>query len=170
MDRAGDVSDLEARLERLEEVLGRVEEMPSPWGDVARDAVASLADVYGEALARAVTACSDVPGLADRLASDPLLDHLFALHGIHPRSVQERVEHAISEMHARLHDRGTLSLEGIDGGVARVTVPTGGCGTPSLAPAVRDILLGIAPELEDVEAAPAPPFIPIGSVRRRTAP
>lgn len=157
--------ELEAGLERLEDLLGRIEEMPGSAGDQAREAVASLAAVYGEALARVVAACADTPSVVDRLASDPLLDHLLALHGVHPRSVQERVEMAMTEMHARLHDGGSLRLEGIEDGVARVTVPAGGCGTPSLAPAIRDILLGRAPELEDVQAGPAPAFIPVGSVR-----
>ena len=163
-------TEWEAGLERLEQMLGRIEDMDGPPGELAREAVASLARVYGEALARAVAACDGYPEVVDRLIADPLLDHLLALHGVHPRSVRQRVEQAMSDMHARLHDDGSLRLEGIDGGVARVTVPTGGCGAPSLAPAVRDILLAAAPELADVDAGPAPPFIPLTAVRRRPDP
>jgi len=165
--------DLESGLERLEHLLGQVEEMPAPAGDVAREAVAALAFVYGEALARVVEACGGEPLIVDRLVADPLLDHLLALHGVHPRTVEQRVEHAISEMHARLHDDGSLHLQGVDRGVARVTVPTGGCGSPSLGPTVRDILLAAAPELTDVETAPAPAapaFIPVAAIRKRAGP
>lgn len=171
MDRSPDrAAQLEDRLEGLDGLLGRIEDMPAPDGDVAREAVAALAFVYGEALARVVALCDGAPEIIARMVADPLLDHLLALHGVHPQTVEQRLEDAISEMHARLHDDGSLHLQGIDGGVARVTVPAGGCGAPPLGPAVRDILLAAAPELTDVDTAPAPAapaFIPIASVRKR---
>ncbi|GAA1747393.1 hypothetical protein ACBR40_13350 [Nonomuraea sp. AD125B] len=71
------------RLELLEELLSGLETTSGPTAERALDAVATLAEVYGEALARVVdrvTAAS--PELAVALADDVLLAHLFVLHGV----------------------------------------------------------------------------------------
>ncbi|MEV5327266.1 hypothetical protein WBK31_36665 [Nonomuraea sp. N2-4H] len=71
------------RLELLEELLNELESAQGPTAELALDAIATLAGVYGEALARVVdrvTAAS--PELGASLADDVLLAHLFVLHGV----------------------------------------------------------------------------------------
>ncbi|MFF0771805.1 hypothetical protein ACFYUK_23175 [Nonomuraea wenchangensis] len=71
------------RLELLEELLSGLETTSGPTAERALDAVATLAEVYGEAFARVmerVTAAS--PELGAALADDVLLAHLFVLHGV----------------------------------------------------------------------------------------
>ncbi len=70
-------------LELLEELLSELEATSGPTAELALDAIATLAGVYGEALARVMeraTAASAELGAA--LADDVLLAHLFVLHGV----------------------------------------------------------------------------------------
>lgn len=176
MARASDspLSDeeVEEAVVRLDGLLARIESMPGGDGDTARDAVALLAQVYGEALARTVEIVAADPEAARQLATDQLVGHLMALHGIHPEPVEQRVGQAIADMHGLLGDDGSLQLQGIRGGVATVAVPSSGCGSQDLTASVRDILLAAAPDLDDVRAVPAaapPAFIPLHAVGRRQA-
>ncbi|GAA1017442.1 hypothetical protein Aple_032620 [Acrocarpospora pleiomorpha] len=64
------------RLEVLEELLAELE---ASGAETALDAIALLAEVYGEALARVMR---HAPELHTDLAKDVLLAHLLALHGL----------------------------------------------------------------------------------------
>ncbi|GIH23246.1 hypothetical protein Aph01nite_15560 [Acrocarpospora phusangensis] len=67
------------RLEVLEELLAELE---AASAETALDAVALLAEVYGEALARVMDRAD--PELRTGLTRDVLLAHLLALHDIQP--------------------------------------------------------------------------------------
>ncbi|MEV5557178.1 hypothetical protein ACI2LC_11090 [Nonomuraea wenchangensis] len=70
-------------LELLEELLSGLEATPGPTAERALDAIATLAEVYGEALARVMDrATAASPELGAALADDVLLAHLFVLHGV----------------------------------------------------------------------------------------
>ena len=78
-----DERDVAGRLELLDELLSELESASGPTAELALDAIATLAAVYGEALARVadrVTAAA--PELGASLADDMLLAHLFVLHGV----------------------------------------------------------------------------------------
>jgi Fe-S cluster biogenesis protein NfuA len=167
---------VQGRLSRLEDLLDRVEGVPGPTAEAALDAVATLSEVYGEALARLVLRL-DADGRA-ALLDDELLAHLFVLHGLHPAPVQERVAAALAEVRPYLASHGGgVELLGVDGEVARVRL-TGscqGCGASAatLEQAVTEAVLAAAPELRAVlpEAAPAAPaggraLIPVEVVTR----
>jgi hypothetical protein len=79
-----DDSEVYERLTRLDELLGHVEAIPGPAGEIALEAVSALAEVYGEALARVTTYASETPALVEAMTGDELLEHLLVLHGIHP--------------------------------------------------------------------------------------
>jgi hypothetical protein len=163
-------AEVEEALQRLDRLLGRIEALPGDDGETARDAVSLLAQVYGEALARAIAVAASTTDAAAALSGDQLVSHLLALHGIHPQPLQARVERSVMEMRQLLHD-DTIRLVGVQDGVAHVVVPKGGCGSEELTSTVRDILLGVAPDLEDVQAVSEAPavFIPLQSLRRRPA-
>ncbi|HLI37790.1 MAG TPA: NifU family protein [Streptosporangiaceae bacterium] len=162
-----------AGLARIDELLGRLEQIPGTTAETALEAVAMLADVYGEALARVMEYASGDAAITGAIADDELVGHLLVLHGIHPEPVEQRVSRALAEIRPYLHG-GDAGLESISGGVARVRVP-GGCGCPSspqaLAAAVRDAVLAAAPELSGVEpvtgaAGRAAAFVPVESLLR----
>jgi Fe-S cluster biogenesis protein NfuA len=166
-DRLDDAAVRE-RLTGLDELLDRVEQIPGPAGELALEAVAALAEVYGEALARALA-------LADpsAFAADELLGHLLVLHGIHPDPVERRVARALEDMAPAVRERGgEVELAGLDDGVARVRLTVSGCGAAGVEDEVRTAVLAVAPELDEVrrEAPPrAPAFVPLDSLLQRPA-
>lgn len=164
--------DVEALLVRLDRLLEQVESLPEETRELALDAVAGLTEVYGTALARMMDLASAGEASAGNLAADELIGHLLVLHGLHPQPVEERVARALEEVRAATGS--AVALGGIDEGVAHVQVTTGGCPSSGadLASSVRDIVLGAAPELADVDpaasrAAPEPVFIPADAIHVR---
>lgn len=77
-----DERDVAGRLELLEELLSELEQTSGPVAEQALDAVATLAEVYGEALARIMDRAAAYPDFGPALAEDVLLAHLFMLHQI----------------------------------------------------------------------------------------
>jgi Fe-S cluster biogenesis protein NfuA len=166
-----------AGLARIDELLGRLEQIPGTTAETALEAVAMLADVYGEALARVMDYASGDAAITGAIAGDELVGHLLVLHGIHPDPVEQRVTRALAEIRPYLHG-GDAGLESISDGVARVRV-SGGCGCASspqaLGDAVRDAVLAAAPELSGVEPVTgatgrAAAFVPVESLLRGPAP
>lgn len=151
--------EVRERVERLETLLERIEGQHE-----ALEAVQALVQLYGEALDRLVNGADP--------AADELVSHLLLVHGIHPRSVEERVQTALDGVRPYLDSHGgDVELVGVESGVAHLKL-VGTCdGCPSSAAtlklAVEEAVLGAAPELERVEAegvveqAPQPAFVPI---------
>ena len=124
--------EVRARLVRLEETLELIEKTPGPAGELALSAVAELAHIYGEALARAVdhAAAAQQPELLDALVRDELIDHLMVLHEIHPEPLEPRVERAIAQLRPAIEERGgRITLRGIEHDVATVELTIEGCGS-----------------------------------------
>jgi hypothetical protein len=166
-----DDAEVEARLTELDELLGRVEQLPGPAGELALEAVAAVVEIYGAALSRALLLARS----PEAFTADPLLGHLLLVHGLHPDPVDVRVRHALGTVGERVAGV-ELELLGITTGTATVQVTSGGgCGAPApdeLERALREVLLAAAPELVAVETvtAEAPrraTFIPLDSLVRR---
>jgi Fe-S cluster biogenesis protein NfuA len=170
-----DDAAVQERLGRLDELLEQVERIPGPAGELALDAVAALAAVYGEALARAVGYLSGLPEAMAAITGDELLGHLLVLHGIHPEPVERRVARALDELRPAVRQRGgDVELAGIDQGVATVRLSGGGCGSSAagVEEAVREAVLAVAPELSEVRREPEarrPAFVPLDTLRQRPA-
>jgi Fe-S cluster biogenesis protein NfuA len=162
------------RLDRLNALLEQVEAIPGPSGEIALEAVSALAEVYGEALARALAYASDNPPLVQAITGDELLGHLLVLHGIHPDPVERRVTRALEEVRPALQERGgDVELSGIDQGVATILLSIKGCSSAGVEDAVREAVLTAAPELSDVQRAPAAArrdaaFIPVDALLSRS--
>lgn len=145
---------VEERLARIEELLDQVEHVPGPTSDAAVETVQMLLEVYGEALARVVDVAPEAT--VDRLLDDELLQHLLALHGLLPGTVEERVQRALDDVRRQLEPRGgDVELLEIDGDVARIRLSGGGCGScgspdATLESAVADSVLALVPELDSV--------------------
>jgi hypothetical protein len=105
--------DASARIERL---LAEVRASVSPlqWQRVD-ELIATLVDLYGQALGRMLGAVDDSRRAA--LAGDELVGSLLALHGLHPAPVAERVREALEQLGAQL---GRLELVALADGVAEV--------------------------------------------------
>lgn len=174
---AGRLSDEDVRelLARIDSLLGQVEQVPGPTADAALEAVQSLTQVYGEALARVMAAAS--PPWVDRLLDDELCRHLLVLHGLHPQSVLERVQRAVADIAPLARATGAeVELLSVRDDVATIRVGGGhsGCGSSAaaVAEAVTDAVLALAPEIRTVEPIPADDgggavtFIPMEALQR----
>jgi Fe-S cluster biogenesis protein NfuA len=156
------------RIAVLDEQLARLEATPGPIGELALVAVSGLAEIYGQALARALDLAD--PATVERMVRDGLIGHLLTLHGIHPDPVPARVARVIEELRAALSTRGAeIELVGIDG-AATVRVSVRGCGSNPAAveQVIRDAVLAAAPELTGVVIVMAgqQTFVPVDSLMR----
>jgi Fe-S cluster biogenesis protein NfuA len=172
-DRLSD-EEVERRLNELDDLLGRLEQIPGVTATIGLDAVRALTEVYGEALARLMSRLSKVPSECEAAAEDDLIGHLLILHGIHPQPAAERISHALDEIRPLLQSHGgDALLADIADGIAqvRLTGTSGGCSASagSLEDAVRDAVLAAAPELRDVrpvrDTGHDLPLIPLSQVR-----
>jgi Fe-S cluster biogenesis protein NfuA len=170
-----DDTGVEARLARIDELLGRVQAVAGPTAEAAVEAVEALTEVYGEALAR-VRDFADAP-LTARLADDELLGHLLVLHHLHPEPVERRVSRALERIRPAVRERGgDVQLAGVEAESAHIRLAVKGCGASREAAetvwgAVREAVLAVAPELSEIrrvppdDDAPEPAFVPLDSLR-----
>lgn len=174
-----DDAAVEELVGRVDQLLGRLEEVPGPAGELAAAAVSALTELYGEALARVVAHTRSDPSLLRNLTDDALVGHLLALHGIHPDPVERRVARALDGLRLELSSLGRdVTLAGLADGVAEVVLSGhgGGCGSggPSveqLTELVRDVVVGMAPELTEVRVGTerATTFVPLDALLRAPA-
>lgn len=171
-------AEVEALLTRLDGLLERLEAIPGPGTGTALEAIESLTEVYGAALARVVAMVARGSATLRSLADDELLGHLLTLHGLHPDPPEQRIAGALQDAAPALLGHGSAELAGITDGVARVRYTVTGCATAvggpagSTAESLRDVVLAAAPELAGVEPQavqpPAEPaFIPADALLRR---
>ncbi|MGH8893324.1 MAG: NifU family protein [Actinomycetes bacterium] len=146
---------------RIETLLDELATTDPAVRDRSEELVRLLAQMYGEGLERSVTILRDEGGrgekVLDRLAADPLVSALLALHGLHPLGVQERVNRALDQVRPYLGSHaGGIQLLGIDEeGVARLRLEGSCDGCPSSLLTVRSAVEGAvadaAPELTGIE-------------------
>jgi Fe-S cluster biogenesis protein NfuA/nitrite reductase/ring-hydroxylating ferredoxin subunit len=153
-------------------------------GAVARqrseELVRLVADLYGAGLERLLDLVHEHGALTDEaldaLAGDDLVASLLLVHGLHPYSVQARIEAALEGVRPYLGSHGgDVELLGVtDDGVVRLRM-LGSCdGCPSssvtLKLAVEGAIEAAAPEVTAIEVeepAPAGPVIPVGALFSR---
>ena len=160
------------RLGVLDEQLAQLEATPGPIGELALAAVSGLAEIYGQALARALDLVD--PTLLERMLGDELIGHLLVLHGIHPSPIEYRTSRVIEGMRATLFARGAeIELTGIEHGVAMLRLSAKGCGSGAagIEQSVRGAVLAAVPELSAVTFVPAQrtsqaAFVPLDSLMR----
>ncbi|MEU7813444.1 hypothetical protein, partial [Pseudonocardia sp. NPDC049154] len=137
--------------ERLEEVLDRLDPRTRPAGE---ELVRLLMQLYGAGLEQVVTVARAAGGdaLVHRLAADPLVGGLLALHDLHPVELRVRVEQAMGVAARKLGSHGgDVELLGIDpDGTVRVAVPANGCGTGTMREIVADEVAAAAPDTAGV--------------------
>jgi hypothetical protein len=170
-----DDAAVEQRLAMVEDLLGRLEQVPGRTAELALEAVETLVEVYGEAFARIVTAARDAPGVLTALTEDELIRHLLLLHQVHPGSVEERVARAVADAAPALRSRGaSADVVGVDEGVVQLVVSSGSCGhcgaSTEAQAQVADEVLAAAPELVGVRFVDPPrttAVIPVEALLRR---
>jgi Fe-S cluster biogenesis protein NfuA len=121
--------------------------------NLAEELVRLVSELYGAGFARTVDLAREhAPGLIDVLAADELVASLLLVQGLHPRSLDDRVEGALVSVRPFLAQHGgDVELLGIDDELGAVKLRLlGSCdGCPSSASTLRG-----AVEVAIVEAAP----------------
>ncbi|QKG26978.1 NifU family protein [Actinomadura verrucosospora] len=165
-------AEVAERLARLDETLAGLERTPGATAETAMAAVTTLAEVYGETLARVMDRVAGEPRIVEALLGDELVGHLLVLHDVHPEPVERRIARALDG----LRRQGvTAELAGVDGGTVRIRTAGGcGCSAGGAEEAVRETVLAVAPEASRVEFAGAPPaapaFVPVDALLRPPVP
>jgi len=159
--------------DQIEELLGRLG--ASGQGAAAEELVRLLVSLYGDGLAHIMAVLADdelaadgatSAAMLDRLISDPLVESLLLLHGLHPLDVDARIQRALDQVRPYLGSHaGGVHYVGVSDGVARLRLEGNCDGCPSSAVTVQLAIEGAvqdaAPEVtevvvEGVTEAPAP--------------
>ena len=133
----------------------------------AEQLVREVVDLYGAGLERMLgISAAAAPGIAERFAADDLVASLLLVHGLHPHSVQRRIEDALDRVRPYLGSHGgDVSLLEVTDAPADAVVRlqfTGSCKScPSSAVtlelAVEDAVRAAAPEVSIIEVVAAEP-------------
>ncbi len=177
--------DLGATTERMMVLL----DASAAGGVVARERAEELVrlvtDLYGAGLERVLEIVHESGRLddevLDRLICDELVSGLLIVHGLHPLSVEERVERALDGVRPYLGSHGgDVELLGVEGGEVVKLRLLGSCdGCPSssvtLKLAVEGAIEAAAPdvtriEVEVADEAPRETLIPVDALRSRLQP
>ncbi len=151
---------------KIEEVLDRLDPRVRPVGE---ELVRLLMQFYGAGLEKTIGVVRAAGGenLVHRIAADPLVGSLLALHDLHPVPLRTRVGHAVATAKRKLGSHGSdAELLGIDDdGTVRVSVPGAGCGTATVREIVEEEVTAAAPDaagIAFVERAAEPTLLQIG--------
>lgn len=156
--------DLERVGARVEQLLDEVAAADPVAAQAAEHLVGELLGLYGAGLERVLSIVDEsAPSALPRLARDPMVAGLLALHDLHPVDVHARVERALDEVRPYLGSHGgDVELVGVEDDVVRLrlTGSCNGCGASAttLETAVEGAVREAAPEIErlDVEGAVNP--------------
>jgi len=142
------VGDLLAALDALPETRAR---------DIARDLVKSVLDLHCLALARITSTLAmnhEGRALLDAFAADDLIAAVLLLHGLHPESLEARVQRALAVHSPHLRTQGAeVQLMEVDDGVARLRLRAPGASREQTAMLRRELeraLTEAAPDLEEI--------------------
>jgi Fe-S cluster biogenesis protein NfuA len=152
--------NLRASGERIEQALAELERCADPARSLAlaEELLRLVTDLYGAGLARVVDVVgARDPALLSDLADDELVGSLLLVHGLHPSSLEARVEGALAKVRPFLaRHGGDVELLGIDDARGAVQLRLlGSCdGCPSSAAtlqgAVEVAILEAAPEVTKI--------------------
>jgi len=146
--------------EALEKSLAALERAGDPaLREAARAALAEVLAMHARVLERVLAlARAAEPALAERLARDPEVRPVLALHGLDPEGLETRLQAALDTVRPQLKAHGgDARLLGVERGRARLRLQGACDGCPSSAATLKGLieraLLAAAPELEGVEVA-----------------
>ena len=161
---------------RIEELLDTITTEGGPGtAYAAEELVRVLMRFYGAGLEQvvAVVRAGGGDAMVHRLAADPLVAGLLALHDLHPVPVARRLDHALEMARRRLgaHGSGITFGDIDDDGALHVLLAGGGCGADTVKDVVAGAVTELVPEVTGVvfdAEPPGPALLQIG-VRRADA-
>lgn len=157
---ATEAPSADAVVERLGELLGRLERVRDPVArETADDLVSTLMEVYGDGLERvfdALESSTDSAALVrDKLLDDSVVASLLLIHGLYPVDLATRVRDALEKLRPQVAaEGGKIELVDVVEGVVRLRIEESeaGCnGGSSLEPLVAEALEHAAPDVLEIE-------------------
>jgi Fe-S cluster biogenesis protein NfuA len=171
--------NLRATGERIEQALEELHATADPRTiNLAEELLRLVSELYGAGFARAVELAQEqAPGLIAAFADDELVGSLLLVQGLHPESLDNRVEAALVSVRPFLAQHGgDVELLGIDDELGAVKLRLlGSCdGCPSSAStlqgAVEVAILEAAPEVTRIVVEEPSKPVPSVPVRFSTKP
>jgi hypothetical protein len=168
-----DTTNVEQQSRHIEDLIGKLEASADPASlAAARELMQAVMDLHGAALERVleIVSSAGAPGrqILEKLGRDELAGSLFLLYGIHPLSVETRVNAALDKLRGANRLKPIdIELVGIQDGVARLHIHGKGPGRVSdpgaLKAAAEQALREAAPDLLQViiEGADEFVFVPL---------
>jgi Fe-S cluster biogenesis protein NfuA len=163
--------NLRATGERIEQALEELHSTADPRTiNLAEELLRLVSELYGAGFARAVVLAREhAPGLIAAFVEDDLVSSLLLVQGLHPDSLESRVEAALVSVRPFLAQHGgDVELLGIDDELGAVKLRLlGSCdGCPSsastLAGAVEVAIVEAAPEITRIVVEePTPPAVSV---------
>jgi Fe-S cluster biogenesis protein NfuA len=149
---------LDGASKRVEALLERFNAFPSTTGARAdaEELVHVISGLYGEGLQRLTQLLRETLGdpqaesVLEACCSDPLVASLLIAHGLHPVSLQKRVQRALDELRPKLQAQGAaVEIVGVDEDVVEVRLD----GSADLIPTIESAVYAAAPEVLEVRAS-----------------
>jgi Fe-S cluster biogenesis protein NfuA len=119
--------------------------------------------------------CNGSESLLNKLASDRLVGSLLLLYGVHPLSLDTRVEQALDRLRSDpILNAGTVELLEINGQIVRLRLPQDKhhchSSQQQLRTAIEEALYEAAPDLDEIQyigdvQQPSISFVPLVSIR-----
>lgn len=154
---ARETETLEQSLARLEKLMATLESIADATGrETARELLALVLDLHARSLARlsAIIAVSDNgAALLEKIIDDRDLRAILLLHGLHPQSVEDRLQEVIARMLPQWSARGLhVSLMSASRAFAMVQLQRNGVAEPTdqLRLEIENALTDAAPDLDDI--------------------
>lgn len=153
---------------RIDALLQRVEQLPDPAVRAnVTDILQSLLDLHGQALARMLELFGrrgdQAQPIFDALEADQLISGVLLVHGLHPRSIEQRVQRALQQIQPYLaaHNGGVELLEVTGEQVVRLRL-AGDCracpgSRATLDNLIKEAIFLAAPDVAAIEVEGAAP-------------
>jgi hypothetical protein len=154
---ARETETLEQSLARLEKLMATLESIADATGrEVARELLALVLDLHARSLARLsalIAASDDGAAIFEKIVEDRELRAILLLHGLHPHSVERRLQEVIARMQPQWRVRGLhVSLMSAGKAFAMVQLQRNGVAEPTdqLRLEIENALTDAAPDLDDI--------------------
>ncbi|HEX3550843.1 MAG TPA: NifU family protein [Candidatus Elarobacter sp.] len=164
MDAAHEEDGLRRTADRVESLLRGFDAVSTPRQarELGEELARTLTTLYGAGLERVLTIVHDASGersgaIFERLCDDAFVESLLCLHGLHPVSVEERVQRALEGVRPYLKSHeGDVEIVRVADGVATLRMQGTCDGCPSSSAtvklAVERAILAHVPEIVEVRA------------------
>lgn len=175
--------EFQQRLKSIERLLGEIDRDAEPnLRSAVQQLLRLVMDLHGGGLERMLELIRQTgdggAGLIEKLAGDELVESLLVLHGLHPLSLDVRIDRALDKARERLRPhRGEVELIDIQDGAVRLRLRANGHGCGSTAEALKEIVENavyrMAPDIASLAiegAGDTQSFVPIEMLQKAPAP